>query len=56
VRVQALLTVSTANRLVLHSAEVVHFHHKSRKNSEELCTQPHCAKVGTIPHYRGVAA
>jgi hypothetical protein len=35
-----LLTVSTANRLVLHSAEVVHFHHKSSKNSEEFWTQP----------------
>jgi hypothetical protein len=30
----------TANRLVLHSAEVVHFHHKSRKSLEELWTQP----------------
>jgi hypothetical protein len=35
-----LLTMSTANRFVLHSAEVVHFHHKSCKNSEELWTQP----------------
>ena len=34
------MTVSTANRLVLHSAEVVHFTHKSRKSSEELWTQP----------------
>jgi hypothetical protein len=35
-----LLTMSTANRLVLHSAEVVHFHHKQRKSSKELWTQP----------------
>jgi hypothetical protein len=31
-----LLTVSTANQLVLHSAEVVHFHHKLSKNSDKL--------------------
>jgi hypothetical protein len=35
-----LLTVSTADRSVLHSAEVVHFHHSSRKSSEELWTPP----------------
>jgi hypothetical protein len=35
-----LLTVSTADRSVLHSAEVAHFHHSSRKSSEELRTQP----------------
>jgi hypothetical protein len=39
-RSRLLLTVSTANQLVLHSAEVVHFHHKSRKNSEQFWTQP----------------
>jgi hypothetical protein len=30
------LTVSTANRLVLNYAEVVHFHQKQRKSFEEL--------------------
>ena len=35
-----LLTVSTADISVLHSAEVVHFHHNSRKSSEELWIQP----------------
>jgi hypothetical protein len=51
-----LLTVSTTVITVLHSTEVVHFHHKSRKSFEELWTQPCCAKVGTIPHFRGVVA
>ena len=37
-----LVTVSTADISVLHSAKVVHFHHNSRKSSEELCTQPRC--------------
>jgi hypothetical protein len=36
VRVQAALTVSTTDRSILHSAEVAHFHHSSRKSSEEL--------------------
>jgi hypothetical protein len=31
-----LLTVNTANQLVLHSAKVVHFNHKSRKSSRNL--------------------
>jgi hypothetical protein len=31
-----LLTVSTADRSVLHYAEVAHFHHSSHKSSEEL--------------------
>jgi hypothetical protein len=35
-----LLTVSMTNRLVLHSADVVHFHHKSCRSTEELWTQP----------------
>ena len=35
-----LMTVSTADISVLHSAEVVHFHHNSRKSSEEPWTQP----------------
>ena len=35
-----LLTVSTVDISVLHSAEVVHFHHNSRKSPEELWTQP----------------
>jgi hypothetical protein len=35
-----LLTMSTAVITVLHSAELVHFHPKSRKSSEELWTQP----------------
>jgi hypothetical protein len=34
------LTVSTTDRSVLHSAEVLHFHHSSRKSSEEFWTQP----------------
>ena len=34
------VTVSTADISVLHSAEVLHFHHNSRKSSEELWTQP----------------
>jgi hypothetical protein len=38
-----LLTVSTADRSILHSAKVVHFHHSSRKSSEELWTQHTCA-------------
>jgi hypothetical protein len=46
-----LLTVSTVNQLVLHFAEVVHFHHKQRKISEELWTQPWDAD-----HYQGAAA
>jgi hypothetical protein len=51
-----LLTVSMANRLVLHTANVVHFHHKLRKSLEEFWTQPYCAKVGTIPPFLGVIA
>jgi hypothetical protein len=51
-----LLTVSTADRSVLHSAEVVHFHHSSCKSSEELWTQPHMCWSDTIPHFQGVAA
>ena len=35
-----LLTVSTADISVLHSAEVVHFYHNSRKSSGERWTQP----------------
>jgi hypothetical protein len=35
------LTVSTADRSVLHSTEVAHFHHSSRKSFGELWTQPH---------------
>ena len=35
-----LLTVSTADISVLHSAEVVHFHHNSRKSFEKFWTQP----------------
>jgi hypothetical protein len=38
-----LLAVSTADRSVLHSIEVLHFHHSLCKNSEELWTQPCCA-------------
>ena len=38
-----LLTVSTADISILHSAKVVHFHHKSHKSSKELWTQPRCA-------------
>jgi hypothetical protein len=36
---RTLLTVSTADRSVLHSAEVAHFQNSSRKSSEELWTQ-----------------
>ena len=38
-----LITASTTDILVLHSAEIVHFTHKSRKSSEELWTQSRCA-------------
>jgi hypothetical protein len=51
-----LLTVSTAGRSVLHSAEVAHFHHSSRKSPEELWTQPRMWWSGTISHFRGVIA
>jgi hypothetical protein len=38
-----LLTVSTADWLVLHSAEVAHFHHSSRRSFEEIWTNHACA-------------
>jgi hypothetical protein len=36
-----LLTVSTTDWSILHSAEVVHFHHSSRKSSEALNPTTH---------------
>jgi hypothetical protein len=51
-----LLTLSTADQSVLHSAVVAHFHHSLRKTSEELWTQPCMCWLGTIPHFRGVIA
>jgi hypothetical protein len=51
-----LLTVSTAGRSVLHSAEVAHFHHSSCKSPEELWTKPCMCWSGTIPHFLGVIA
>jgi hypothetical protein len=50
-RSRPLLTVSTANRLALHSAEAVHFHHKQRKSSKELWTQPCDATVENMASY-----
>jgi hypothetical protein len=51
-----LLTVSMDDRSVLHSTEVVHFHHSSCKSSEEPWTQPRICWPDTIPHFRGVIA
>jgi hypothetical protein len=51
-----LLIVSTADRSVLHSVEVAHFHHSSRKSSEELWTLPRICWSGMVPHFRGVIA
>ena len=45
------MTVSTADISVLHSTEVVHFHHNSRKSFEELWTQPCMCRPSTLLHF-----
>jgi hypothetical protein len=56
VRVQGILDHEHGWYPILHSTEIAHFHHSSRKSSEELWTQPCRCWSGTIPHFWGMIA